>query len=263
MTSSVVSLGLVFKSLSSNITPEGVTAHYGGDSPWRSGVGAADHARCPSIVRSWHDYHLSKGWSGLAYSAVVCPHGIIYQGRWIDRRTAANGTNAGNQRSYAVCYLAGDADEVTPEAKRAFHIAAALLRSHLRWRHQDWKSTSCPGQPIMRWSAAGWPLPAGPTTPLPPNPTKPPAKPKEIFVTPDDERKFEAMLDRKLEKQTNGILQFLVAVLNDLFGKQFNKLAEWTALMRTDPKDVELLKKQSAEQTVKLREIAKDLAAKK
>lgn len=82
-------------------------------------------------------------------------------------------------------------------------------------------------------------------------------------MTPDDERKFEAMLDRKLEKQTNGILQFLVAVLNDLFGKQFNKLAEWTALMRTDPKDVELLKKQSAEQTLKLREIAKDLAAKK
>ena len=75
-------------------------------------------------------------------------------------------------------------------------------------------------------------------------------------MTPDDERKFEAMLDRKLEKQTNGILQFLVAVLNDLFGKQFNKLAEWTALMRTDPKDVALLKSQSAQQLAALKEIS-------
>ena len=253
MTSSVVSLGLKFKALSSNITDEGITAHYGGDSPWgKGGVNRSDHNRCPTIVRAWHDYHLSKGWSGLAYSAVVCPHGIIYQGRWANRRTAANGTNAGNQRSYAVCYLAGGDDAVTTEAKRAFHLSAALLRSSLRWRHSDWKSTSCPGKPIRKWSQAGWPLPPGPNPP-PPNPPHPT---EEYFVTPEDERKFEAMLDRKLEAQTNGILEFIFAGLEGVFGQQFNKLAEWTALMRTDPKDVALLKSQSAQQLAALKEIS-------
>ena len=50
--------------------------------------------------------------------------------------------------------------------------------------------------------------------------------------------------------------EFIFAGLEGVFGQQFNKLAEWTALMRTDPKDVALLKSQSAQQLAALKEIS-------
>ena len=217
--SEIVDLGLSFRTLSSNITPQGVTAHYGGPSPWRGF--RTDHNRCPSIVRSWHAYHLSKGWSGLAYSAVVCPHGTIYKGRWKGKRTAANGTNPGNQRSYAVCYLAGDNDPVTDAAKHAFHDAAVMLGSSLRWNHAEWKSTSCAGDPIRAWQRAGWPRPHAPLDPPTPNTDG------RLIVTPEDERKIQAMLD----SQGNRIIEFLTAVIADQANLVKNGVYKWTKAM--------------------------------
>ena len=200
--SEIVDLGLSFRTLSSNITPQGVTAHYGGPSPWRGF--RTDHNRCPSIVRSWHAYHLSKGWSGLAYSAVVCPHGTIYKGRWKGKRTAANGTNPGNQRSYAVCYLAGDNDPVTEPAKRAFHDAAHALGQPLRWNHAEWKSTSCAGDPIRAWQRAGWPLPGG-TTPTP----QPPSN-EDLDM---DEKRLREIVREETERGSNRTIEFLTKVI--------------------------------------------------
>ena len=200
--SEIVDLGLSFRTLSSNITPQGVTAHYGGPSPWRGF--RTDHNRCPAIVRSWHAYHLSKGWSGLAYSAVVCPHGTIYKGRWRGKRTAANGTNDGNQRSYAVCYLAGDNDPVTEPAKRAFHDAAHALGQPLRWNHAEWKSTSCAGDPIRAWQRAGWPLPGG-TTPTP----QPPSN-EDLDM---DEKRLREIVREETERGGNRTIEFLTKVI--------------------------------------------------
>lgn len=160
---------------STNLRSEGITAHYGGPSPWPNAdrsteerfAATTDHARCPVVVRSWDRFHRSKGWSGLAYSSVVCPHGTRYEGRGLRHRTAANGTNPGNDRSHAVCYLAGDGDPLTDPARAAFHEEAARFGVRLRWTHQDWKSTSCPGEAVARWAAAGWPNPTRPTPPTP------------------------------------------------------------------------------------------------
>lgn len=220
----VVDLGLTFRgALSSNIRPEGVTVHYGGPSPWSGGVGRADHGRCSTIVRSWHSYHLSKGWSGLAYSAVVCPHGTIYKGRWRGKRTAANGTNPGNQRSYAVCYLAGDDDPVTEPAKRAFHDAAHALGQPLRWNHSEWKSTSCAGDPIRAWQRAGWPLPGG-TTPTP-QPTS-----KDWFKMATKEE-LRQIVREEVEARSNVDLKILTAFIADNAATGFHKVAEWTKAM--------------------------------
>lgn len=174
MTSQLVDLDLVFRALSSNITPTGTTSHYGGPSPWGSTAdrsswerfaATTDHSRCPSIVRAWHDYHRSKGWAGLAYTSCVCPHGVRYEGRGPGKRTGANGTNDGNQRSYAVVYIAGDVDPLTDPAKVAFLDEGHRLGHPLRWDHSDWKATACAGDPIRAWEATGWAAPAAPPNP--------------------------------------------------------------------------------------------------
>lgn len=183
MTSPLHNLGLRFTGSSSNIRPEGLTAHYGGDSPWGAADRSSparfrdttDHARCASIVRAWHAFHLSKGWFGFAYTSAVCPHGHRFEGRGPGRRTGANGTNAGNLRSYAVVYIAGGSDPVTDEAKHAYHDEVARLGKPLRWDHSDWKATACAGDPMRAWEAAGWPRPGGAPSPTPTPTPRPPS----------------------------------------------------------------------------------------
>lgn len=158
--------------LPTNITPQGITVHYGGGSVWKGTIG--DHARCASVVRAWQAYHQDgNGWLDLAYTSIVCPHGYRFEGRGPGHRTAANGTNDGNQRSYAVCYLGGDGDPLTDVAKEAFFDEAARLGQPLRWGHREWLSTGCPGSIVWAWRQAGFP--ASNAAPVPgPGPTPPP-----------------------------------------------------------------------------------------
>lgn len=159
--------------VSTSIKPEGDTLHYGGPSPW-SGVdrssaarflATADHARCPTIMRAYQNFHLdSRGWCDFAYSSAVCPHGTRYEGRGPGVRTAAQGTNDGNLRSYATVGLWGDGDPLTDPAKLAYLDEGARL-ARLRWGHRDWKSTACPGDPAYAWRVAGFPSPSSPPPP--------------------------------------------------------------------------------------------------
>lgn len=143
---------------STNITPRHLTGHYAGLSPWRGGF---DHARCASIWRGWQDFHIgTRGWSDIAYNSGVCPHGVRMEGRGPGVRSAANGTNAGNAASYATCYIAGQGDPLTDEAKVAFLAEAARFRVPLDRAHSDWKPTACPGDPLRDWIHQGAPLPS-------------------------------------------------------------------------------------------------------
>jgi hypothetical protein len=169
---------------STNISPEGITVHYGGPSPWGSGVDrssparfaeTADHNRCASILRAYQAYHLdTQGWCDLAYNSAVCPHGVRYEGRGLGLRSGAQGTNEGNRRSYAVVGLWGSGDPLTEGAKKAFLDEADRFAKLLRWGHRDWKSTSCPGDPTYGWRKAGFPRPSGPGPTTPPPPVIPP-----------------------------------------------------------------------------------------
>lgn len=138
----------------------GTTAHWEGPHmgwPW-------SHAACSSLVRGIQRFHMdSRGWADIAYSYVACPHAHVFEGRGIGRRTAANGTNHGNNVAYAVCYLGGEGDPFTEGGRRAMRAIFDHLDAHGgagpgRNCHRDWKATACPGDVICGWVRAGLPV---------------------------------------------------------------------------------------------------------
>ncbi|HEX2699342.1 MAG TPA: peptidoglycan recognition family protein [Acidimicrobiales bacterium] len=127
----------------------GNTIHYEGPQ-----MGSFAHSTCAAKVRGIQQFHMNKrGWADIAYTSVVCPHGSVFEGRWLGVRTAAQGTNEGNRTHYAHCYLSGKGDPLTDEARAAMHDVLAYFRANgsgdqLR-PHQFWHSTECPGDPLL------------------------------------------------------------------------------------------------------------------
>lgn len=157
------------RSVSRNIDGDaGLTLHHGG-----SGKAPADHAGCLATWRSWQRYHMqTHGWADIAYSQGFCQHGYVLAGRGFGVRTAANGTNPGNQQSHAACWIGGAASTPTQQALDAADWLIAETRrlggSTRVWAHSDWKSTSCPGDDLRRHARArdNTAIPtAAPTTP--------------------------------------------------------------------------------------------------
>ncbi|MEU0493477.1 N-acetylmuramoyl-L-alanine amidase [Nocardiopsis sp. NPDC006139] len=146
------------RSTSTNITPSkgGVTIHYVGASPIND-----SHSACAGRVRGIQNHHINgNGWADIAYSLLVCAHGYVFVGRGINRRTAANGTNSGNQNWYAVCALLGGSQQPTDEMVQGIRDAVAYLRksggagSRING-HRDHLSTSCPGGPLYALVKSG------------------------------------------------------------------------------------------------------------
>jgi hypothetical protein len=135
--------------------PRGVTWHYEGPP-----MGVFPHTACATKVRGIQAFHMDgRGWSDIAYTHLVCPHGVVFEGRGAGVRTAANGTNTGNSLSLAVCALLGVGD---PHPLTLFFGLDAARRRLMSagtgaetWVHRDWKATACPGDPITRWHRAG------------------------------------------------------------------------------------------------------------
>ncbi|MGI5292966.1 peptidoglycan recognition protein family protein [Nonomuraea polychroma] len=173
------------RDFSTNITPGkgGVAIHYLGG----KGKAAVPHSRCASVVRSIENYHVNhNGWAGIAYNLLVCSHGTVFEGRGRKKRSAANGTNRGNQNWYAVCAMVNEADDITDALLHGLADAIAYLvaRGGARKRvtgHGNLFSTSCPGSTLRRWVAGGArrpgtsaPDPGGkPATPTQPVPAWP------------------------------------------------------------------------------------------
>lgn len=151
----------VLGGVSTNITPGsgGSTIHYvGGAVGLPSSVA---HSRCQAKVREIHNWHVrGNGWAFFAYSVAVCQHGIVMEGRGVRRRTAANGTNAGNQSWYAVLALVGGSEQPSAAMVQGIKDAVAYLRSSGGAAsrvngHRDHLSTSCPGSPLYAMVRAG------------------------------------------------------------------------------------------------------------
>ena len=135
------------RSISRNISPSdgGVAFHYGGPAST-----AKEHADCVKQWRGWQAFHMdSRGWADIAYTMGVCQHGYAFAGRGAGVRTAANGTNFGNENFYAVCWLGGEGQTPTQAAYDAFEWAVLNLRKTGAGRavrpHQFFKGTACPG----------------------------------------------------------------------------------------------------------------------
>ena len=131
------------------LRPTGATAHWEGPH-----MGTFPHDTCPAKVRGIQAFHMdSRGWSDIAYNAIVCPHGYVFEGRGPGVRSAANGTDPGNDADVAVCYLGGEGDPFTPEGATAMADAMHWLSpGGQRHAHRDWKPTACPGDTITAWA---------------------------------------------------------------------------------------------------------------
>ena len=133
----------------------GITAHRAAPGP-----GGFDHSRCARQVRALERFHVGRGLAGIAYNAVVCPHGSVFEGRGPGVRSAANSYVAANDDWYAVCYLGGADDGFTEEGRQGFLTAFAWLTDEggagpERNGHRDLEPTTCPGEDIYSWIHEG------------------------------------------------------------------------------------------------------------
>lgn len=126
-----------------------------------------DHDRCAERVRATQDFHLDgRRWADVAYNWLVCRHGYAFEGRGWGLRSAAQGTDAGNDHYHAVAFLGADRDgrdDVLPAGRRAFAdvVAEARRRWPQAWEvrpHSDFRATACPGDELRAWLGAGMPV---------------------------------------------------------------------------------------------------------
>lgn len=141
------------KSVTRNITPSrgGAAVHYGGPaSRIRS------HADCVRIWRGWQTFHMnSRGWADIAYTGGFCDHGYAFAGRGHGVRTAAQGTNDGNQRFHAYVWLGGEGETPTQLALKALDWWIAEGRrvggnGMEVVEHKRFHQTACPGPKLTQ-----------------------------------------------------------------------------------------------------------------
>lgn len=143
----------------------GVKVHYTG-MPIKLGM---THGECPALVRRIQNDHMdSNGWNDLGYTALVCPHGFVFEGRGLHHLPAANGAGL-NAAHYAVCGLVGNSGLVDPSDAMLNGIRDAIewLRSkgdagNEIKGHRDGYSTDCPGPKLYPWVQSGAPRPGSP-----------------------------------------------------------------------------------------------------
>jgi peptidoglycan hydrolase-like protein with peptidoglycan-binding domain len=138
------------RSISHNIRPAtgGISIHHGGDA--QKIPASASHQNCRHRVQEWQDFHMDgRGWVDLAYNWVVCQHGIVMVGRGWGVRSAANGSNDGNDRYHAVCWLGGGNETPSDHAVNAIVWLIGETRTRGGGRdvrpHRFFFGTTCPG----------------------------------------------------------------------------------------------------------------------
>lgn len=145
--------------VSHRITPEngGVAIHHGGPGPKpapRTLAGAIE------VWRGWQEYHMdNKGWNDIAYSFGITQTGHVLAGRGLGVRTAAQGSNVGNQNYYAAVWVGGGGDIPTDAALDAFDWVILHARDKgnagMRVRpHKVFTGTTCPDTRLTGYAEA-------------------------------------------------------------------------------------------------------------
>lgn len=173
---------------------EGTKIHYEGTWVDPALAHADRHGDCAGHVRAIQQAHLdnpSENWSDIAYNYVICPHGSVFEGRGLHRRTGANGNQALNRAHYSVCALLGSKGLTEPTTAQLAGLRDAV--DYLRTKggagdeikgHRDGYATDCPGGPLYAWVKKGAPRPGGGSTPPPPPhaPAAPPFPGWHFFI---------------------------------------------------------------------------------
>lgn len=139
---------------------KGVALHYS------ASHAPASHSACAASVRAIQNMHMDDNdWNDVAYSHIFCIHGYAFQCRGIGKRTAANGSNKGNNEYYAICVLGTDNKDradITPKLRwsltRGFYWYDTHIPGGARFRpHSDFFATACPGDELRAFlRAGGW-----------------------------------------------------------------------------------------------------------
>lgn len=164
----------------------GFTLHWNGDVGAEAHCVGQLHSRCDQFWAAVKRYHIEvRGWSDIAYSFGVCPHGIRYTGRGWYKNQFANGddvvppNDGADVYWFTVLAFVGGAEQPTPEMVGGIKslIDEGRRRGHCGLRvtpHSDFKPKTCPG-PVFTAYARAWdgqvfPL-VQPQQPLPPEET--------------------------------------------------------------------------------------------
>lgn len=149
------------------------------------------HGDCFGHMRDLQTSHLAntkENYNDIAYNAVVCPHGWVFEGRGAGRKTGANGNSDLNLAHYAVCGMVGTAGIIKPTSDMLHGIRDAIewLRADGNAGpeikgHRDGYSTSCPGPDLYDWVQRGAPRPGVIVEPEPEVPV--PERTKMAYVS--------------------------------------------------------------------------------
>lgn len=148
------------KNVNRNVTPSkgGIAVHYNG--PRIGLTEKSDHAKCKSAVKNMQRYHMDgNGWADIAYNWLACQHGYVFVGRGNGVRSAAQGTNPGNQNYLAVQGVLGEGDKPSQSMLAGIEWVISGARSNGAGSqvlpHSKIHSTACPGKPLTsecrRW----------------------------------------------------------------------------------------------------------------
>ncbi len=152
------------------------TGHWNGPTVTVRGSSTFNHASCAALWRGIQAFHMdSRGWNDIAYNFGICQHGYVFEGRGLNIRNGANGTNEGNKTSHCIMMMAGPGNPFGVEEKAAFRDCVKYVSEHTSAPysaigHRDWHSTECPGDARYEWIRGGMKLSGG--TPPIPQPTK-------------------------------------------------------------------------------------------
>lgn len=141
------------KSVSHRISPDdgGCAVHYGGGGP-NPAPNTLEAA--VKVWLGWQKYHMDgNGWADIAYTAGYTQTGHVLAGRGLGVRTAANGSNFGNENYYAFVWVGGGSAQPTRKALDALEWCILNARDKgkagKRVRsHNDFTQTGCPGKTL-------------------------------------------------------------------------------------------------------------------
>lgn len=120
------------------LTPRSVTTHL-----------IIHHAAGNGPVEGIHNYHLSKGWAGIAYHYYARKDGTIYRGRPENMR--GGHTTNWNWCSIGICFEGNFENEQMSQSQleAGRELIADIVRRYPSitvGRHREFQQTSCPGK---------------------------------------------------------------------------------------------------------------------
>lgn len=132
---------------------------------WNGGpLHLTDHSQCANAVLGIQRGHFNRSWADIGYNYLVCPHGIVFEGRGRDAIGAH--CPGHNTSAYGVQAMIGTGETSTAPQRASILALLAELETASghpleRHGHRDGYPTECPGRELYDWIRGA---PASPST---------------------------------------------------------------------------------------------------